>query len=541
MNIFTALLEFFQEASKESFLQFWNAVPLQQPEFWHRFWGNLWTGSGPMNLISYTFWVFLILCAFFYYLFPKKLKPLWLLICSYGFYLYDRSGLQMVTILVGTTSITYFSALAISKLKHIWARRAFLLLSVCTSGGLLFYYKYANFLSQLWADILGAVHISVSASVIDLPVVLGLSFFTFQSMGYVIDVYQKVIPAEKNPIYYALYVSFFPCITSGPIERANHLLPQLRKPAVFNYDKVAGGLYRILWGVFKKMVIAGNLDIFSKEVFTHLHKYNGGILALAALVFSYQLYLDFSGYCDIAVGAGKVLGFDLIENFNRPFAGRSYSQLWDRWHISLTTWFRDYIFTPLSFYNRGLSGVLGKLQGWFNVFIIFPISGLWHGDNMGYVVWGVLNGLFMVVGKATAKKRRQWAKKNILYRSRFLKALIQCSCVYLLFTICIVFFAASYYGQTASDGFYLFSHLFSNQGNSTLSNLVLVKLGFSPITLYAIGISALFVEIMEKIGRPEQVIRKLYFPFRWIIYYGLIFALLLFANFGASGFVYGNY
>ena len=143
--------------------------------------------------------------------------------------------------------------------------------------------------------------------------------------------------------------------------------------------------------------------------------------------------------------------------------------------------------------------------------------------------------------EATAKKRRQWAKKNILYRSRFLKALIQCSCVYLLFTICIVFFAASYYGQTASDGFYLFSHLFSNQGNSTLSSLVLVKLGFSPITLYAIGISALFVEIMEKIGRPEQVIRKLYFPFRWIIYYGLIFALLLFANFGASGFVYGNY
>ena len=141
--------------------------------FWHHFWENLWAGNGPMNLISYTFWVFLILCAFFYYLFPKKLKPLWLLICSYSFYLYDRSGLQMVTILVGTTAITYFSALAISKLKHIWARRAFLLLSVCTSGGLLFYYKYANFLSQLWADILGAVHISVSASVIDLPVVFG--------------------------------------------------------------------------------------------------------------------------------------------------------------------------------------------------------------------------------------------------------------------------------------------------------------------------------------------------------------------------------
>ena len=180
-----------------------------------------------------------------------------------------------------------------------------------------------------------------------------------------------------------------------------------------------------------------------------------------------------------------MLGFDLIENFNRPFGRSQLFSTLGPLHISLTTWFRDYIFTPLSFYNRGLSGVLGKLQGWFNVFIIFPISGLWHGDNMGYVVWGVLNGFVYGSREATAKKRRQWAKKNILYRSRFLKALIQCSCVYLLFTICIVFFAASYYGQTASDGFYLFSHLFSNQGNSTLfqSGFGQTTCVFSPIYL----------------------------------------------------------
>ncbi len=541
MDIFTALVEFFQGASKESFMQFWNAVPLRNPLFWQKFWDSLWHGNGAMNLISYTFWVFLILCAVFYYLFPKKIKPIWLLLCSYGFYLYDRSGLQMVTLLIGTTLITYFSALAIDRLKQSWLRRCFLLLSVCTSGGILFYYKYANFLTQTWTDFLGVFGITLKAAVIELPVVLGLSFFTFQSMGYVIDVYQKVVPAEKNPVYYALYVSFFPCITSGPIERANHLLPQLKQPAKFNYSNIAGGLYRILWGVFKKMVLAGNLDLFTREVFTNMEKYHGGILALAALIFSYQLYLDFSGYCDIAIGAGKVLGFNLIENFNRPFAGRSYSQLWDRWHISLTTWFRDYVFTPLSFYNRGLSGVLGKLQGWFNIFIIFPISGLWHGDSMGYVIWGVLNGLFMVIGKATAKKRRKWAKKNPLYRSPFVKALIQCSCVYFLFTVCIVFFASSYYGQTASDGLYLFSHLLSTQTTSTLSQLIFIKLGFSSLTLWAILAGSIFVEYMEKRGKPEQVIRELHFPVRWIIYYGLIFALLLFANFGASGFVYGNY
>ena len=541
MDVITAILEFFQNASKESFLKFWNTAPLTDSAFWQTFWDSLWTREGAMNLLSYTFWVFLVICAFFYYLFPKKVKPVWLLICSYAFYLYDRSGLQMVTLLIGTTAITYFSALAISRLKNLWARRAFLLLSVCTSGGILFYYKYANFLSQTWADIWGAFGITLKASVIDLPVVLGLSFFTFQSLGYVIDVYQNVVPVEKNPIYYALYVSFFPCITSGPIERAGHLLPQFKDPKPFNYNKVVGGLYRILWGVFKKMVLAGNMDLFTREIFTNMEKYPGWLLGAAALVFSYQLYLDFSGYCDIAIGAGKALGFDLLENFNRPFAGRSYTQLWDRWHISLTTWFRDYIFTPLSFYNRGLSGVLGKLQGWFNVFIIFPISGLWHGDNFGYIVWGVLNGLFMVVGKATAKKRRKLAKKNPLYRSKFLQAVIQCSCVYLLFTICIVFFAASYYGQTAGDGIYLFTHLFSTQGNGDLIALFCQKLELSSLTLRFLVVGSLFVELMEKWGKPDVVIRKLWMPARWIIYYALILSLLLFANFGASGFVYGTY
>lgn len=524
----TAIFDFFARNGQESFLHFWQNAPLRDPAFWHTYWASLWTRDSQMSFLSFTFWIFLAICALAYYLCPKFIKPVWLLLCSYAFYLYDRHGTALVFILVAATVVTYLCGLGIGLLKNRAARLVLLWLAVIACIGTLGYYKYSNFFAQL-------VGLEVTAS---LPAILGLSYFIFQSLGYVIDVYQEVVPAERNPIYYALYVSFFPCIVSGPIERAGHLLPQLRAPRGFNYDRVAGGLFRMLWGAFKKLVIAGNLDVFTRAVFTDMESYSGVTLAVAALVFSYQLYMDFSGYCDLALGAGQVLGYDLLENFDRPFAGRSYTQLWDRWHISLTSWFRDYLFTPLSFVNRGLSGIPGKLQGWFNIFIIFPVSGLWHGANMGYVVWGVLNGLFMVVGKATAKARRKLAKKNLLYKLRFLKALIQCSIVYLLFTFCIVFFAASFYGGQASDGFYLLTHL--TAAGPALSALPEL-LDLNALTLYVVGGGVVLVEALEFFGRPHEVIRKLWFPFRWILYYGLIIAILLVANFGASGFVYGEF
>lgn len=531
MERITALADFFAQNGRESFLRFWRAMPLQNPEFWRVFWDSLWTRNGEMGFLSYTFWVFLALCAMAYYLCPRRVKPVWLLVCSYGFYLYDRHGVALVTVLIAATAVTYLCGLGIDFFRQRAARLVLLWLAVLACIGTLGYYKYSTFFAGLFgfADGDGA----------SLPAILGLSYFIFQSLGYVIDVYQEVVPAERNPLYYALYVSFFPCIVSGPIERAGHLLPQLREPRGFEYKRVTGGAFRMLWGTFKKLVIAGNLDLFTRAVFTDMSSYGGSVLALAALVFSYQLYMDFSGYCDIALGAGQVLGYDLLENFERPFAGRSYTQLWDRWHISLTSWFRDYLFTPLSFVNRGLGGVLGKVQGWFNVFIIFPISGLWHGANMGYVVWGVFNGLFMVFGKATAKARRKLAKKNPLYKVKFIKALIQCSIVYLLFTFCIVFFAASFFGGDVQDGWYLLSHLFTANGPA-LAELPAL-LGISELALTIVGGGIVLVETFEFFGHPHEVIRKLWLPVRWVLYYGLLIAILLVANFGASGFVYGQF
>ncbi len=529
MERLTALAEFFADNGQAEFLRFWANAPLRNPEFWRTFWESLWTRDAQMSFLSYTFWVFLAICAAAYYLCPRIIKPVWLLACSYAFYLYDRHGTALVFILITATAVTWLCGLGMGLSQNRPLRLCLLWLAVLGCAGTLIYFKYSRFFA-------GLVGLEFTAQ---LPAVLGLSYFIFQSLGYVIDVYQGVVPAERNPLYYALYVSFFPCIVSGPIERADHLLPQLRAPRGFSYRRVTGGAFRMLWGLFKKLVIAGNLDVFTRAVFTDMPAYGGGVLALAALAFSYQLYMDFSGYCDLALGAGQVLGYDLLENFDRPFAGRSYTQLWDRWHISLTGWFRDYLFTPLSFVNRGLSGVPGKLQGWFNIFIIFPISGLWHGASMGYVVWGAFNGLFMVVGKATAKARRKLAKKNPLYRVKFLKAVIQCSIVYLLFTFCIVFFAASFFGGDAADGWYLLAHL-TAAGGPALAELPAL-LDISTLTLYTMAGGIVLVEVFEFFGRPHEVIRKLWFPVRWVLYYALLIAILLTANFGASGFVYGQF
>lgn len=317
-------------------------------------------------------------------------------------------------------------------------------------------------------------------------------------------------------------------------------MAQFDHPRRFDYDRVAGGLFRVLWGYVKKMVIADNIGVFVRAVYSAPDKHTGPYLLAASLLFSYQIYMDFSGCCDIAIGAGRMLGFDLLENFNRPFAAKTYTELWNRWHMSLTNWFKDYIFTPLSFYNRGAEGILGKLQGWFNIFIIFPISGLWHGASLGYVIWGVLNGLFMVVGKATAKKRRKLAKKNPLYQIPHLQGFIQRCCVYLLFTACIVFFAADLYGGKAGT---VFAGLFTDWGKAGLAQLAngFAALGLGGTTVLMLVASSLVVELIEARGPVAQWIRTQRAWVRWPLYYGLCLLLLFFGVFGQSAYIYQQF
>ncbi len=522
MERLTALADFFAANGRAEFLRFWENAPLRDPAFWQVFWDSLWTRDAPMAFLSYTFWVFLALCALAYYLCPRVIKPVWLLLCSYAFYLYDRHGTALVAILIGATALTWLCGLAVGHLKSRPARLVCVWLAVLCCIGTLGYYKYSNFFG-------GLLGLAPTA----LPAVLGLSYFIFQALGYVLDVYHGTAPVEHNPLYYALYVSFFPCIVSGPIERADHLIPQLRAPRGFQYKRVAGGAFRMLWGAFKKLVIAGNLDVFTRAVFTDMPAYGGGVLALAAVAFSCQLYMDFSGYCDLALGAGQVLGYDLLENFDRPFHANTFAGLWRRWHISLTDWFRRHIYFPLGG---------SRCAAWrtaLNTMVVFLVSGLWHGAAMGYVVWGALNGAFMLIGRYTAPLRGKLAARNPLYRLTPLKNLIQRCFVFLLFVFCCVFFATCYYGGDTADALYLLGHLGAG-GGPALAQLPAL-LGLSTLTLYILGGGILLVEVFEYFGRPHEVIRKLWLPVRWVLYYALLFAILLAADFGASGFVYGQF
>lgn len=474
-----------------------------------------------------------------YYLVPRLAKPYFLLLASYAFYLYQPQNARLVVLLIAATLVTWAAGLAIGRLSSVWARRGFLLLALAACLGILFFYKYAGFFGGIWAGLTGRP----AAAGPDLIAPLGLSYFTFQSLGYVIDVYQHQAEPEKNPLTYALFVSFFPCIFTGPIERKQHLLPQLTAPRPFDYSRAAGGAARVLWGYVKKMVIADNLAVFVRAVYQTAGSCAGPYLAAASLLFSYQLYMDFSGCCDIAIGGAQMLGVDLLENFDRPFAACSYTELWNRWHISLTSWFRDYIFTPLSFYNRGASGALGKLQGWFNVFIIFPISGLWHGAGVGYVVWGVLNGLFLVVGKATARWRRRLAKRNPLYRSKLVKTAVQRCCVYLLFTICIVFFACELYGAKPLT---VYGGMFSGWGQALAGGLAglgggFARLGLNGATAGMLALAGLFVALVEARGPVAGWFRRQWFFVRWPVYYALCLLLLFFGAFGQSAFIYQQY
>ncbi len=475
-----------------------------------------------------------------YYLVPRLAKPYFLLLASYAFYLYQPQNARLVVLLLAVTLVTWAAGLAIGRLANAWARRGFLLLSLAVCLGILLFYKYAGFFGGIWAGLTGRPN---AAAGLDLIAPLGLSYFTFQSLGYVIDVCQRQAEPEKNPLKYALFVSFFPCIFTGPIERKGHLLPQLDAPRPFDYGRVSGGAARVLWGYVKKMVIADNLAVFVRGVYQTAGSCAGPYLAAASLLFSYQLYMDFSGCCDIAIGGAQMLGVDLLENFHRPFAACSYTELWNRWHISLTSWFRDYIFTPLSFYNRGAPGVWGRLQGWFNVFVIFPISGLWHGAGLGYVLWGVLNGAFLVAGKATARWRRRLARRNPLYRSRLIKTVVQRGCVYLLFTVCIVFFACELYG---AEPFAVYGGMLRGWGAALEGGLAslgqgFARLGLDGATAGMLALAGLFVALVEARGPVAGWFRRQWFFVRWPVYYALCLLLLFFGAFGQSAFIYQQY
>lgn len=363
---------------------------------------------------SYNFLIFFPIVVLIYFLIPHKIRYIWLLIASYYFYMCWNA--KYALILLFSTVITYASGLLITRANKIiddknkvkW-KKIFVTLSFVINLSILFIFKYFGFAVENINKILTNLNMNILNPSFDVVLPVGISFYIFQALSYTVDVYREDVKAEKNFLKYALFVSFFPQLVAGPIERSKNLLNQMNEKHYFDAQRVKDGLLLMIWGGFQKIVIADRVAIVVNTVFNNYPQYEGMYIIVAAILFAFQIYCDFSGYSIIAMGAAKVMGFKLMENFNCPYFSQSVGEFWRRWHISLSTWFRDYLYIPLGGNRKG------KLRKYINLMIVFIVSGLWHGANWSFVIWGALNRNISNYWRK-AKENKRLANKKVKFQ-----------------------------------------------------------------------------------------------------------------------------
>lgn len=343
---------------------------------------------------SYVFLLFFPVVVIVYNFVPDRFRTMWLLVASYYFYMSWNAKYAVLILL--STVVTYFTGVLMEKSRkqHDSARLPRILFwgGLTINLGILFFFKYFDFFFQNINRLVSGIGVELSMPAFDVILPVGISFYTFQALGYCIDVYNGEIKAERNFLQYALFVSFFPQLVAGPIERSGNLLHQLRSPKPICYDRLRDGIFLMLWGYFQKIVIADRIAIYVDTVYSDPKSYPGMFLIIATVLFAFQIYCDFSGYSNIAKGSAGVLGIELMNNFESPYLSLSCAEFWKRWHISLSSWFKDYVYIPLGGNRKG------RLRKYLNVIIVFGLSGLWHGADWTYVIWGLLNGVFQVIG-----------------------------------------------------------------------------------------------------------------------------------------------
>lgn len=476
---------------------------------------------------SLSFAIFLPIVFFLYWFVTKgnlRLQNILLLVSSYFFYAcWDW---RFMFLLIFSTALDFYTGIKIYEAQEKRKKLFWLWLSIGINLGFLGFFKYYNFFTASFADGLALLGLKANFSTLNVILPVGISFYTFHGLSYIIDLYKGRIKPERNFIDYSVFVSFFPLLVAGPIERANHLLPQIIKERKFSYSQAADGLRQILWGLFKKMVIADNCAEYANLIFNNSAEYSGSTLVLGALFFTFQIYGDFSGYSDIALGTARLFGIDLLRNFAFPYFSRDIAEFWRRWHISLSSWFKDYLYIPL---GGSKGGTWMKIR---NTFIIFIVSGFWHGANWTFIVWGALNALFFLP-LLLSNKNRQYI--DIVARGRYLPSLKE------------AFMMATTFGLT------VFAWIFFRAENLRHA-LNYVKKIFSPslfqIPYYRgiseartiIGLLVVFI-IIEWFGREGQyAIANIGFkwkkPFRYAMYYFIVVLIMVYGNLGHNQFIY---
>tara|TARA_R110002012_G_scaffold79454_1_gene202214 strand:+ start:236 stop:1672 length:1437 start_codon:yes stop_codon:yes gene_type:complete len=460
---------------------------------------------------SFDFAIFLPIVFFLYWFVTKnnlKLQNLLIVAASYVFYgWWDYRFLSLIAF---SSIVDYSIGIALNNTEKKSSRKILLITSLCTNLGLLGFFKYYNFFVSNFESAFSFFGYKFEGYTLDIILPVGISFYTFQTLSYTIDVYRKNLNPTKDFIAFSAFVSFFPQLVAGPIERASNLLPQFFKKRNFNYNFAVDGTRQILWGLFKKVVIADQCAIYVNTIFDNSEHYGGVVLILGALLFAFQIYGDFSGYSDIAIGISKLFGFNLMQNFAFPYFSRDIAEFWRRWHISLSTWFRDYLYIPLG----GSRGSLGKKIR--NTFIIFLVSGFWHGANWTFIVWGGLNALYFLPLLLTKKNRHNL---DTVAENRLLptpKELLQLLTTFSITLIAWIFFRAENIG-----------HAFSYLKNIFSSNS---SMNFE--MEYSIFILLLFFLVIEWLGRTklyaiasvEQTLKSK--SIRWVFYLVLCFTII---------------
>ncbi|WP_220759972.1 MBOAT family protein [Flavobacterium sp. UMI-01] len=428
---------------------------------------------------SLSFAVFLpIVFLLYWFVFNKTKSSQNLLLIVASYYFYSCWDWRFLFLLLFSTFLDYYTGIRIEKSQNDKGRKFWFWLSVGVNLGLLCMFKYYNFFASSFAEFLNGFGLKASPFLLDVVLPVGISFYTFHGLSYVIDIYYKRIKAEYNFIDYSLFVSYFPLLVAGPIERATHLLPEIKVKRSFNFEQAKAGIYQLIWGLVKKVVIADTCATYANAIFDNYNGMNSLSLILGAIYFAFQIYGDFSGYSDMALGMSKLFGLELLRNFNYPYFSRDIAEFWRRWHISLSSWFRDYLYIPLG----GSKGSKSKQVR--NVFIIFVVSGFWHGANWTYIAWGFLNAVYFLPLLLSKRNRNNLEAAPLQWNLESLTTIGHIILTFLLTCVAWVFFRANtitdaylYLKRMLSSGGFVSQYLSNERYNYELVILILFFVG----------------------------------------------------------------
>jgi alginate O-acetyltransferase complex protein AlgI len=493
-----------------------------------------------MTFNSVAFAIFLtVVFSLYWFITNNSLKAQNILLLFASYFFYGWWDWRFMVLLVCLSVLNYFIAIRIDKNELKKRRKMWLLAALFINIGILGVFKYFNFFIDSFIDLISFTGYNLAKSSIKIILPLGISFYVFLSLSYILDIYKKSLIANRNIVEVLLSFSFFPIILAGPIQRPSTLMPQFAKRREFNYAQAADGLRQILWGLFVKVVIADNLAFYVNDVFLNYSSYSGSLLLIGAVFYSIQIYADFSAYSDMAIGTAKLFGFNLMRNFAYPYFSRDITEFWKRWHISLTSWFRDYVFFPISFSVswriRTEKVLLIKTDLFIYItasLITWFLTGLWHGANYTFIIWGMIHGLFLIIYRWQIKPRKRVFKKMGINNNSKAVVLIESIITLIIVVIAWIFFRSDNIGHAVRFIDRMLSWSLFSIPHFTYSRMM-----FLVITI----LTVVFIAI-EWAGRKEQYAISgigVKFPViaRWAVYYMLIFVIFFFAGSGQK-FIY---